>query len=202
VAEGQKVPVEYAERFEVYRPGRLALATGDRLRVTANGATKDGKHKLRNGALFTVKGFTKQGDPIVDHGWVIARDWGHWSLGYAVPSESSQGKTVSKVIVSIASESFGAANERRFYVPATRGKEQCLVFTDDKERLLKAVQRADQPLSALELAESRRKAPLRQRLHKHLAFMRRIGNFARTHDERQSNLHRTLPSQEERGHAR
>jgi conjugative relaxase-like TrwC/TraI family protein len=203
VAEGQQVPVEYAERFEVYRPGKLTLAVGDRLRVTAGGVTKDGKHKLRNGTLFTVKGFTKQGDPIVDHNWVIAKDWGHWSLGYAVPSESSQGKTVSKVIVSISGDAFGAANERRFYVPATRGKEQCLVFTDDKERLLKAVQRPDQPMSALELYEARqRTVPLRQRLHKHFAYLRRLASFERTHEQRPQDRQRTQSVDKERSYGR
>jgi len=77
VAEGARLPLPFAERFEVYRPAQLALAAGDRLRITSNGKTKDGKHRLANGALFTVQGFTPQGDPIIDRGWVIAKDFGH-----------------------------------------------------------------------------------------------------------------------------
>jgi hypothetical protein len=179
LAEGQKPPVEYAERFEVYRPGHQMLAVGDRMRINAGGVTKDGKHKLRNGAFYTCHGFTEHGDPIIDHGWVVDKNWGHWSLGYASTSEGSQAKTVSKVLVSLPSEAFGVANQRRLYVPAIRGKEQCLVFTDDKQGLLKAVQKPDQPLSATELAEAaRRKPPLKERLRRHLSFMRRWGNFA------------------------
>ena len=49
VAQDAAVPVQYANRFEVYRPATLALAVGDRVRVTANGRSKDGKHKLANG---------------------------------------------------------------------------------------------------------------------------------------------------------
>lgn len=64
----------------------LALASGDRIRITAGGKTKDGKHRLNNGALLTVQGFTKQGDILVDHGWVIARDYGHLTHGYVVTS--------------------------------------------------------------------------------------------------------------------
>ena len=56
---------------------QLALAVGDRVRVTAGGKTKDGKHRLSNGSLLSVQGFTKRGDIIVDHGWVIDRDFGH-----------------------------------------------------------------------------------------------------------------------------
>ncbi len=84
VSEGEKPPVQLAARFEVYRPAEVALAIGDRLRVTARGKSKDGEHRLNNGSLFTVEGFTRRGDIIVDHGWVIDRDFGHVALGYAV----------------------------------------------------------------------------------------------------------------------
>src|SRR4029077_7441030 len=118
------------------RPAKLDVAVGDRIRYTARGTTKDGEHVLPNGGLATVKGFTARGDIIDEHGWVIAKDWGHIAHGYAVSSENSQGRTVDKVFVGIASQSFGAANERRFYVPATRGRLQAVIFTDDKQALL------------------------------------------------------------------
>jgi conjugative relaxase-like TrwC/TraI family protein len=200
VGEGEELPLAYAERFEVFRPSQVTLGVGDRLRVTANGVSKDGKHALRSGALFTLRGWTAQGDLVVDRGWVIPKHWGHVAAGYAVPSESSQGKTVSKVIVSIPGASMGMANTRRFYVPATRGKEQVLVFTDDKQELLKAVQRADQPMAALELVEARKRA-YRQRLHKLLALRRRRANFARTH-ERSPDPNRTPPSHREHDRVR
>lgn len=41
VGKGQAPPLAYANRFQTYRPRALALAVGDRLRVTANGRTKD-----------------------------------------------------------------------------------------------------------------------------------------------------------------
>jgi conjugative relaxase-like TrwC/TraI family protein len=185
VAEGQQLPLQYAGRFEVFRPGQAALAIGDRLRVTRNGLTKDGKHKLRNGALLTLQGYTRQGDLVVDHGWVIPKAWGHLALGYAVSAESSQGRTVDKVFVGLSGQSFPAANQRRFGVAFTRGKEQVLVFTDSKKELLKAVQRPDEPLSATELAEAmRRRLPLKARLKRHLASIRRRMAFAETHEPR------------------
>jgi conjugative relaxase-like TrwC/TraI family protein len=182
LGEGQEPPpAACAARFEVYRPSRLKIAVGDRVRVTRNGVTADGRHKLRNGAILTVDGFTSKGELVVDHGWVIPKEWGHISLGYAVSAESSQGRTVDKVFVSLSTESFPAVNQRRFSVPTTRGKEQVLVFTDDREGLLKAAQRPDEPLSATEFAESQqRKRPLRQRLKKHLSFLRRTISVATT----------------------
>jgi ATP-dependent exoDNAse (exonuclease V) alpha subunit len=175
VGEGAEPPVELADRIEVYRPVPLALAVGDRVHLTAGGETKDRKHRLANGSLFTIEGFTKRGDLIVDHGWVIDRDFGHLTHGYVTTSYASQGDTVDKVFVAIASESIPATNERTAYVALTRGKEQAVIFTDDRKELLKAVSRADEPLSATELLESANGKPTPQdRLAKPLAIARRL----------------------------
>ena len=40
----------------------------------------------------------------------------------------------------------------------TRGKEQAQIFTDDKNELLRAVSRPDDPLSATKLAASRQRS--------------------------------------------
>ncbi|OWK40973.1 MobF family relaxase [Fimbriiglobus ruber] len=202
---GATPPVGSADRFEVYRPAPLAVAVGDRLRVTAGGTTRDGKHRLDTGAVFTVKGFTRRGDVVDDRGWVIDREFGHLAHGYVVTSHASQGRTVDKVFVAQSGESFAASNRRQFYVSVSRGREQAVVFTDDKAQLLAAAARADDPLSATALAESRRRPPsLRQRLYKHLAFVRRMGTFARTHEIPSTHFHREMTQQhhQERGHER
>jgi ATP-dependent exoDNAse (exonuclease V) alpha subunit len=154
VGDGETPPVELANRFELYHAAQLELAIGDRIRITAGGKTKDGKHRLNNGSLFTVEGFTKRGDIIVDHDWLIDRDFGHLTHGYCITSHASQGVTVDKVFIGMAAESFGATNERTGYVAITRGREQAQIFTDDREALLKAVSRPDDPLSATELADA------------------------------------------------
>jgi conjugative relaxase-like TrwC/TraI family protein len=122
VEEGATPPVELATRFELYHPTQLPLTVGDRVRVTAGGKTKDGKHRLNNGALLTVEGFTRRGDIVVDHGWVIDRDFGHLTYGYCITSHASQGVTVDKVFIGMSSESFGATNQRTGYVAITRAK--------------------------------------------------------------------------------
>ena len=159
VTEDIRPPTELAHRFELYRPTQLAVGVGDRLRVTAGGKTKDGKHRLNNGSLVTVQGFTKRGDIVVDHGWVIDRDFGQLSHGYVVTSHASQGVTVDKVFVGVSSESFPATYERTAYVALTRGREQAQIYTDDRNELLMAVRRADEPLSATTLSESPQQNP-------------------------------------------
>jgi conjugative relaxase-like TrwC/TraI family protein len=205
VSDPAKLPLRSAEHFQVYRPVELTLAVGDRARVTANGWDKSGKHRLNNGDLLTVAGFTPSGDIIDQRGWVIPASGGaHLALGYCVTSHASQGKTVDKVLVAQSSQSLAATNRRQFYVSVGRGRTQALVFTDDKKALLKAVQKADQPLSALELtqARQRKKTPLRQRLGKHLAYVRRLATFARTHERRPVNRQRTPHSERGIGYAR
>jgi hypothetical protein len=154
VGEEAAVPTELAERFEVYRPTQLALSAGDRIRVTTGGTTKDGKHRLSTGTLLTVQGFNKRGDIVVDHGWVIDKDWGHFTHGYATTSHASEGATVDKVLVGISSQSLPATNERTAYVALTRGREKVMIFTDDRIELLKAASRQDDPMSATDLNDS------------------------------------------------
>lgn len=186
VGEGTALPAGQESRFEVYRPMPLPLAIGDRLRVTAGGKTKDGKHRLSNGSLLSVQGFTKQGDIIVDHGWVIDKDFGHLAHGYVVTSHASQGATVDKVFVAISSQSLPATDQRTAYVAVTRGKEQALIFTDDRTELLRAMSRPDNPMSATELAgSSPDKATPRGQLKKRLPFARGPGVFAARNDSLQ-----------------
>jgi conjugative relaxase-like TrwC/TraI family protein len=155
VREGKLPPTQLAERFEVYRPMRLTIGVGDRLRITSGAKTKDGKHRLSNGSLLTVQGFTAgRGDIIVDHGWIIDKGFGHLTHGYVVTSHASQGATVDKVFVAISGESAAATDQRTAYVAVTRGKEQAVIFTEDKAELLRAIGRSDNPMSATELAEN------------------------------------------------
>jgi conjugative relaxase-like TrwC/TraI family protein len=191
VGAGVRQPTELANRFETYRPTQFALAVGDRVRVTAGGKTKDGKHRLSNGSLLSVQGFTNRGDIIVDHGWVIDRDFGHLTHGYVITSHASQGVTVDKVFVGMSSESFPATCQRTAYVAVTRGKEQAQIFTDDRKELLKAISRPDEPLSATELSGSRQEKPnLPGRLKKQLAFARGLALYGQQNDLMQPGIER------------
>jgi len=191
VGEGANPPTELAKRFEAYRPTQFALAAGDRVRVTAGGKTKDGKHRLSNGSLLTVQGFTKGGDIVVDHGWIIARDFGHLTHGYVVTSHASQGVTVDKVFVGVSSESFPATYQRTAYVALTRGKEQAQIFTNDRNELLKAICRPDDPMSATELSTpTQTKQTLRNGMMKRLAFARGHGVYAARNDSLQPGVTR------------
>lgn len=196
VGEGVTPPTEIASRFSVYRPTDLALAPGDRIRITAGGKTKDGKHRLSNGALLTVEGFNRHGDIIVDNGWIIDREFGHLTHGYCTTSHASQGMTVDKVLVGIASESLAATDQRTAYVALTRGKEQAIIFTDDRQALLKAASRADSSVSATELAATQAPESTMKDRMKQLAFARGLSVVASGQHSQQQTTTRDLAQRE------
>jgi conjugative relaxase-like TrwC/TraI family protein len=154
---GRKLPLDQAARFQVYRPAALDLAAGDVVRITKNGTTADGKHRLNNGARFTVKGFTKAGDIILENNWTVARNFGHLDYGYVVTSHASQGKTVDRVLIGQSAESFPASSKEQFYVSVSRGRERATVYTSDKAALLEMVSRSDDRLTATEFVSLRQR---------------------------------------------
>lgn len=148
---GQPLPLEFADRFGLFHASKIELAVGDVVRITHNGFTLDGKHRLNNGALYRVYDFDARGNIVLDNGWTVAKDFGHLAHGYVVTSHASQGKTVDRVFVGQGSESGPASSREQFYVSCSRGREAVTVYCDDKEALREAVAQSDERLTATEL---------------------------------------------------
>jgi hypothetical protein len=142
------LPLDQASRFQTFHPNVLPLARGDIVRVTRNGMTADGKHRLNNGALYTVKRFSAKGDIVLENGWRIDKDFGHLAHGYVMTSHASQGKSVDRVFIGQSADSLRASSREQFYVSVSRGREHATVYTDDKAALLEAVSHSDDRLSA------------------------------------------------------
>ncbi|MBN8626913.1 MAG: relaxase domain-containing protein [Planctomycetes bacterium] len=151
VGLNKPLPLEHAQRFQVFHQERILLAAGDLVRITHNGQTADGLHRLDNGMVFQVGGFDETGDIVLMNGWRIAKDWGHLDYGYVVTSHASQGKTVDRVFIGQSAASLPATSREQFYVSASRARERMTVYTDDKDALREAVGKGDARLSATEL---------------------------------------------------
>lgn len=163
-----QLPLNEARKYQVYRAETLALAEGDKLRITRNGFTREtrrglvgreGKDRLNNGAVYDVAGFTRQGDIRLSNGFVVPKDYGGIDYGYTTTSHASQGKTVDTVLIAIGSESLAAANREQFYVSASRGRSGIRIYTDDKAAMMQAVQESSARLSATELMGEQQAAP-------------------------------------------
>jgi hypothetical protein len=175
VKRGKKIKVSSSNRdflanssknFEVFRESSLAVAKGDLIRITHNGMTMDGKHRLNNGNVYRVKSFDKFGQIQLENGWQVASDFGHIASGYASTSHSAQGKTVDHVLIAESSISLRAASPEQFYVSVSRGRKRATVFTDSVEALKASVIQPHIRHSALALVASNApSAKLRHRRH-------------------------------------
>ncbi|OWK45581.1 MobF family relaxase [Fimbriiglobus ruber] len=177
VRDGEDLPLAQADRFQVYRPEVLRVAIGDRLRLTHNGTTRDG-HRVNNGEILTVRGFTAPGDIIDQRGWVVSREFGHLSHGYVTTSVSAQSRTVDRVLVAMGTQSLPAVSREQLYVSLSRGRDWAKIYTDDRDALRQVVGRTDDRVSATEVAARRQSRLDRwRRQRRHVMFLqRRVAN--------------------------
>lgn len=150
---GSERPLDFAtaDKFQVYAKEKIELAEGDRIRLTRNGFSKDGR-RHSNGNLREIRGFTASGDIQLTTGAVIDKTDGHLDYGYCQTSHSSQSKSVKDVLIAQSSDSFAASSREQFYVSVSRGKERVFIYTDDRIALQEAVGISGAKRSALELA--------------------------------------------------
>lgn len=184
-ADGRVEPLALAQvaRFQVYETDSVALAKGDRIRITQNGFSREtrrgarsAKSRLNNGDVFEIAGFEKNGDIRLANGFIVPKDYGGISHGYVVTSHASQGSTVDKVLIALGTESLAAANRQQLYVSVSRGREAVRLYTDDKAAVMNAVRANAARLTATELmqgvASPKCKPSAMQRLMKTQAIQR------------------------------
>jgi len=168
------LPFDEAAKFNVFRRHENAteICRGDSIRITANGKSLGNPksqvpgakpHALNNGAVHKVKGFTKNGDIVLENGWVVSREYGHFTHGYCTTSHASQGKTVDVVFIAQSANSFGATSAEQFYVSVSRGRRECVVYTDDADGLRQRIKQTSVRRAAVELSESQHEAERRER---------------------------------------
>ena len=140
------------EHFGVFKAGEVRLAVGDVVRITNNGRDVTGKHRVDNGRIDTVAGFTRDGGIKLSNGWVIAKDFAHLKHGLVSTSPASQSKDKAVTWQQVNRASMGAMGAEQFLVSLSRGKQQGLVFTDlSREELIDTIRRADNRKSATEV---------------------------------------------------
>lgn len=153
-------PLEQSKRFSVFRAGTFELAPGDTVRITQNGYTKDGAHRLDNGSTYRVKRFDGEGNVVLENGWTVDSRFGHWTWGYASTSHGAQGRTVDRVFIGQSALSLPASSREQFYVSCSRGRESVTVYCDDKASLREAVAQSGERMTATELMNGRRRRML------------------------------------------
>ena len=130
----------YAKDFSVFTPRRISLAQGDQVLILENRSLGCGNNTgLCNGELATIRRIGPSGDISLQDGRMIPANFRHFTHGYAITSQRAQAQTVDEVILAIDAQSaFCTSKAETFYVGASRGRERCTIFTDDKDLLLGA----------------------------------------------------------------
>jgi len=145
------LPLKEAARFQVFEERSIEVARGDRIRITKNGESADGR-RLNNGYVFTVAGFSRDGQIILNTGAKLDARHGHFNYGYCQTSHSSQSKSVRDVLVAQSADSFLASSREQFYVSVSRGKETIRIYTDNRKELENAVGISSTRRAGIELA--------------------------------------------------
>jgi hypothetical protein len=167
------LPLEFADRFNLYEKKEISLAEGDKIRITKNGLTSDKKHKLTNGNIYEVAGFSDKGDIKLKNGWEINKNNGHIASGFYSTSHAAQGKTSDRMLYVAGAESFKAISREGAYVAISRGKEDLKIFTDDRQEFFRAAEKSGERKSAIELV-GEDKDKKERNLEKELAEIQRV----------------------------
>ncbi|MBK9187724.1 MAG: relaxase domain-containing protein [Phycisphaerales bacterium] len=146
------LPLKKAEAFSVFERGKIEIAQGDLLKVTANskvhsiaehlvqaasGVFIKPTRELHNGSIHRTTGRTRDGNIMLENGYVVPKDFGHLEHGYVQSSFSLQGQTCDRQVIAFTTES-GMTGTRAASVLVSRAKWAVGLHTDDLEHLEKA----------------------------------------------------------------
>jgi hypothetical protein len=193
------------EHFAVFREGTVSFAIGDTVRITGNGRDVSRKHRVDNGRIDVISGFTGKGDLVLSNGWVVGKDFAHFKHGLVQTSPATQSKTDDIVLASMNRAAWGAIGIEQGYVTISRGRERGMIFTDmSQEELLAGMARADQRRSATELLDKRRRpaTPQENEENRMRQFMEKVRSAWRQLRHKAATLVKPPIKQQEMSHGR
>ena len=151
--DGRRVQYNPVRLFgvEVFREEQRILARGDRIQFRA----PDRALGVANGDFATIKSIDARRAVLrLDNGkeLSLASDrLRHIDHGYASTSHSAQGATVDRVIVDIDTRlSAELVNRKQFYVSVSRARSSVAIYTNDRGRLPRALNRNREKSMAIE----------------------------------------------------
>jgi hypothetical protein len=155
-------PKKLAKHYGVYDQQEIGVSRGDKLLLRAKHSPKKGKG-LTNGEIVTVREVRGENIVLAD-GRSIPSNYRHFLHGYCTSIESSQGKTVDHVFLSVdAQAAHSAGSMEGFYVAVSRGRHTCAIYTDGKEELREAIQHTRARDAATELLNGKTHENRKQR---------------------------------------
>ena len=135
----------------MFKAGEVNFAVGDTVRITNNGRDVTGKHRLDNGRIDTIGGFTKGGDMVLCERLGDGQGFRPYQARPGAPARQAKARTRPSPGGNQPGVA-GGDGGRAIPGVALAGKAAGMVFTDlSREELLAAIGRADTRKSATEL---------------------------------------------------
>ncbi|MBU6394100.1 MAG: relaxase domain-containing protein [Sphingomonadales bacterium] len=146
-----------AGKVEVFEPKPIELQAGDRVQFTRNDreagringlhGTITGIDPGRQQATFALNNGREQRLDLTD-----PRD-AHLRHAYVQTAHAAQGQTAERVLIHADSRSANLVDQKMLYVALSRATSEAIVFTDDRARLVHAIQeRAGEKQTAMEVS--------------------------------------------------
>lgn len=189
--EQKILPLEFCKNYQVFHSGTMELAKGDHVKITRNGRTRD-KTAVYNGQVYQVEQIKKDGTIELSGGKTLDAQFGHLTHAYVITSHGSQGKTCDEVIIAQSGLSYGASNDKQFYVSASRARHRITIYTDDQLELKNAISRSGHRMSAQEIADRIRQKRDRERQSYYQLINQKAITHARIKRQSKNNVQRTF----------
>lgn len=148
----KEIPFQSADQFTVLKPQEIKLAVGDLVRLTNH--AKVGDKTILKGSIHSIKAIN-QDQITLDNNQTLPVNFPHLKHGYTSTSYSSQGRTVTNLIIAQSSISLPASSFEQGYVSASRGKASISIYTDNKPELIKAISRSKVREFGVELLQAK-----------------------------------------------
>lgn len=139
------IPTNQVKAFDVIERKSIEIASSDRLMLTANLRTP--ALHTTNGEIVTVSRIDAKGRIHLEDGRTLPSNFRQFTHGYAVTAHRGQGRSVDAVIIAA-----DGMKKELFYVAASRGRKEVVVFTGDKQLLKDSIGCSAARQSASELA--------------------------------------------------
>ncbi|WP_323815681.1 MobF family relaxase [Cellvibrio sp. NN19] len=136
-------PSVWGAKSQIFRPSSSELSVGDKLIWAVNDRglgfhngsrmlVKKIDHSQALAELVLVDGTTR----IID---LNSRRSQHWNYDYITTVHAAQGKTCDRVLYHAESYRRNLASQQALYVAISRARQQAIVFTDDKAKLVEQI---------------------------------------------------------------
>ena len=142
----KEIPFSSSDKFTVLRVEEIKLAVGELIRLTNH--AKVGEKTILKGSIHSIKAINQdpnnpnQPQITLDNNQTLPNQFAHLKHGYTSTSYSSQGRTVTNLIIAQSSVSLPASSFEQGYVSASRGKASISIYTDNKQELVKAISKS------------------------------------------------------------